>query len=192
MMMYILNYKYNLVIFENSVKINLSLGLFNLLPAYPLDGSRICEILLTRRYLYRKTKSIVVILSIIISIMLFLFGTSIMIFLHKVNISFFMASVLMIYTSILEKQKTMYIIMGDIFKKLKKLKKYGYIENKSISIYYKKGLVNVLTLVDKNKFNIFYVLDDNMKVVGTVCEDELIEALKEYGNISLEEYMELR
>ena len=192
MMMYILNYKYNLVIFENSVKINLSLGLFNLLPAYPLDGSRICEILLTRRYLYRETKSIVVILSIIISIMLFLFGTSIMIFLHKVNISFFMASVLMIYTSILEKQKTMYIIMGDIFKKLKKLKKYGYIENKSISIYYKKGLVNVLTLVDKNKFNIFYVLDDNMKVVGTVCEDELIEALKEYGNISLEEYMELR
>ena len=192
MMMYILNYKYNLVIFENSVKINLSLGLFNLLPAYPLDGSRICEILLTRRYLYRKTKSIVVILSIIISIMLFLFGTSIMIFLHKVNISFFMASVLMIYTSILEKQKTMYIIMGDIFKKLKKLKKYGYIENKSISIYYKKGLVNVLTLVDKNKFNIFYVLDDNMKVVGTVCEDELIEALKEYGNISLEEYMKLR
>ena len=192
MMMYILNYKYNLVIFENSVKINLSLGLFNLLPAYPLDGSRICEILLTRRYLYRKTKSIVVILSIIISIMLFLFGTSIMIFLHKVNISFFMASVLLIYTSILEKQKTMYIIMGDIFKKLKKLKKYGYIENKSISIYYKKGLVNVLTLVDKNKFNIFYVLDDNMKVVGTVCEDELIEALKEYGNISLEEYMKLR
>lgn len=192
MMMYILNCKYNLVIFENSVKINLSLGLFNLLPAYPLDGSRICEILLTRRYLYRKTKSIVVILSIIISIMLFLFGTSIMIFLHKVNISFFMASVLMIYTSILEKQKTMYIIMGDIFKKLKKLKKYGYIENKSISIYYKKGLVNVLTLVDKNKFNIFYVLDDNMKVVGTVCEDELIEALKEYGNISLEEYMKLR
>lgn len=192
MMMYILNYKYNLVIFENSVKINLSLGLFNLLPAYPLDGSRICEILLTRRYLYRKTKSIVVILSIIISIILFLFGISIMIFLHKVNISFFMASVLMIYTSILEKQKTMYIIMGDIFKKLKKLKKYGYIENKSISIYYKKGLVNVLTLVDKNKFNIFYVLDDNMKVVGTVCEDELIEALKEYGNISLEEYMKLR
>ncbi|CAH0435435.1 protein of unknown function [Clostridium neonatale] len=53
-------------------------------------------------------------------------------------------------------------------------------------------MVNVLTLVDKNKFNIFYVLDDNMKVVGTVCEDELIEALKEYGNISLEEYMKLR
>lgn len=191
-MIYILNYKYNLVIFENSVRINLCLGLFNLLPAYPLDGSRICEILLTRRYLYRKTKSIVVILSIIISIILFLFGVSIMIFLHKVNISFFMASALMIYTSILEKEKTMYIIMGDIFKKLKKLKKYGYIENKSISIYYKKGLVNVLTLVDKNKFNIFYVLDDNMKVVGTVCEDELIEALKEYGNISLEEYMKIR
>lgn len=191
-MTYILNYKYNLLFLENSARINLCLGMFNLLPAYPLDGSRICEILIARKYLYRKTKNIVVIFSIIISILLFLLGVSIMIFLHKVNISFFLTSVLMIYTAIIEKERTMYIIMGDIFKKITKLRKYGYIENKSISIYYKKGLVNVLTLVDKNKFNIFYVLDDNMKVIGTVCEDELIEALKEYGNISLEDYIKLR
>lgn len=187
-----LNSKYNLLFLENSARINLCLGLFNLLPAYPLDGSRICEILLTRRYLYKKTKNIVVILSIISSIMLFLFGTVIVIFLHRVNISFFLASILMFYTAVIEKERTMYIIMGDIFKKVTKLRKYGYIENKSISIYYKKGLVNVLSLVDKNKFNIFYVLDDNMKVMGTVCEDELIEALKEYGNIPLNEYLEKR
>ena len=56
--------------------------------------------------------------------------------------------------------------MGDIYKKLTRLKRYGYIENKNISVYYKKGLVNVLALVDKNKFNTFYVLDDNIKLIN--------------------------
>ncbi|MBE6071306.1 MAG: peptidase M50 [Clostridium butyricum] len=187
---YILSYKYNSLFIEKSIGINLGLGLFNLLPAYPLDGSRICEILLARKYLYRKSKNITVILSFIVSIILFLLGISIMLLLNKVNISFFLASVLMIYTALLEKEKTMYIIMGDIFKKVKKLRKYGYIENKNISVYYKKGLVNVLSLVDKNKFNVFYVLNDDMKIIGVICEDELIEALKEYGNITLDKYIE--
>eukprot|EP00831_Metopus_contortus_P012193 TRINITY_DN14896_c0_g1_i5.p1 TRINITY_DN14896_c0_g1~~TRINITY_DN14896_c0_g1_i5.p1 ORF type:complete len:144 (+),score=39.91 TRINITY_DN14896_c0_g1_i5:133-564(+) len=108
---------------------------------------------------------------------------------HKLNLSFFLAAIFIMYTTFLEKQRIMYIIMGDIYKKLTRLKRYGYIENKNISVYYKKGLVNVLALVDKNKFNTFYVLDDNMKLIKTIHEDELIEALKEHGNITLEEYI---
>jgi len=86
----------------------------------------------------------------------------------------------------------MYIIMGDMIRKVRKLKKYKYIENKSISVYYKKGLVNVLTLVDKNKFNSFYALNDDMELLGIIHEDELLKALKYYGNITLEEYMKIR
>lgn len=86
----------------------------------------------------------------------------------------------------------MYIIMGDMVKKVRKIKDNNYIDNKSISIYYKKDLVNVLTLVDKNKFNSFYIINGDMRLLGIVHEDELIAALKEYGNISLEEYMKIR
>ena len=82
--------------------------------------------------------------------------------------------------------------MGDMIKKVRKLKKHKYIENKSISVYYKKGLVNVLTLVDKNKFNSFYIVNDDMELLGIIHEDELLKALKFYGNITLEEYMEIR
>ena len=177
--------------FYNSMIINLCLGAFNLLPAYPLDGSRIFEILLSKKFLYKKSKKITEIISFTISGVLFLLF-NIMLLLHKVNITLFLASILMGYTTFWEKEKTMYIIMGDMVKKVRKLKNHNYLENKSISIYYKKGLVNVLTLVDKNKFNSFYVLDEDMKLLGIIHEDELIMALKEYGNITLADYMRIR
>lgn len=178
-------------IIKSSISINLCLGMFNLVPAYPLDGSRVCEILLSKKFLYKKSKKITEIFSFIISGALFLVF-SIMLLLHKVNISLFLAAILITYTTILEREKTMYIIMGDMVRKVRKLKKHKYIENKSISVYYKRSLVNILTLVDKNKFNSFYVLNDDMELIFIIHEDELIKALKYYGNITLEEYMEIR
>ncbi|MFU7517991.1 peptidase M50, partial [Clostridium sp. HCS.1] len=74
---------------------------------------------------------------------------------------------------------------GNIVKKRKKLLKDNYIENKSISVYYNQGLVNVLALVDRNKFNTFYILNDDMKLIYILHEDELIEALKSYGNMTV-------
>lgn len=85
----------------------------------------------------------------------------------------------------------MYITMGNIVKKRKRLLKNKYIENKTISVYYNQGLVNVLSLVDRNKFNTFYILDDDMHLIYILNEDELIEALKVYGNIPLIEYINI-
>lgn len=189
--MYLMYSYCNFEFIKASIMINLCLGIFNLLPAYPLDGSRICEILLSKKFLYKKSKKITEILSFIFSGILFIVFC-IMLFLHKVNISLFLAVILIIYTTFLEREKTMYIIMGDMISKGRKLKKHNYIENQTISVYYKKGLVNVLTLVDKNKFNTFYILNEDMELLGILNEDELIKALKDHGNISLEEYIELR
>ena len=98
-------------------------------------------------------------------------------------------AIIIIYITRMEESTSMYITMGNIVKKRKKILKDNYIENKSISVYYKQGLVNVLALVDRNKFNTFYILDDDMKLIHVLHEDELIEALKIYGNMTLEEYI---
>ena len=74
--------------FYNSMIINLCLGAFNLLPAYPLDGSRIFEILLSKKFLYKKSKKITEIISFTISGVLFLLF-NIMLLLHKANITLF-------------------------------------------------------------------------------------------------------
>ena len=86
----------------------------------------------------------------------------------------------------------MYIIMGDIIRKKRRFLKDSYIENKTISVYYKKDLITVLGLVDKNKYNLFTLLDEEMKVIDILTEYEVLEGLKLYGNISIEEFIKIR
>lgn len=173
---------------ESSIWINLGLLFFNMLPAYPLDGVRIYEILLSKKILYKKAKKLLVRASFMVAAFIMI-GFFLTIYIHKVNISLLLASVLLTYTTFLENEKTIYIIMGSIVRKSRRLISDGYIENKSISVYYKRDLIKVLSLVDRNKFNSFFVLDDDMRLLGIIYEDELIKTLKENGNMILEELL---
>lgn len=173
---------------ESSIWINLGLLFFNMLPAYPLDGVRIYEILLSKKILYKKAKKLLVRASFMVAAFIMI-GFLLTVYIHKVNISLLLASVLLTYTTFLENEKTIYIIMGSIVRKSRRLISDGYIENKSISVYYKRDLIKVLSLVDRNKFNSFFVLDDDMRLLGIIYEDELIKTLKESGNMTLEELL---
>lgn len=82
--------------------------------------------------------------------------------------------------------------MGDIIKKKYKFLKQGYIENKNLSINYKNDLITALSIVDKNKYIIFTVLDNDMKFMDIIYEEELIEGLKIHGNITIEEFINIR
>lgn len=187
--LYFLSFKYSNSFIETSINLNIGLAVFNLLPAYPLDGSRILEIILSKKILFKKAQKIISIISFIIAGLFIVIGIYIYIFLHSLNFSMLIGAIIIIYITRMEESTSMYITMGNIVKKRKKILKDNYIENKSISVYYKQGLVNVLALVDRNKFNTFYILDDDMKLIHVLHEDELIEALKIYGNMTLEEYI---
>ena len=186
---YIINIKYDSSFIETSMNLNIGLAVFNLLPAYPLDGSRILEVILSKKMLFKKAQKIISIVSFSIAALFIIISAIIYIFLHSLNLSMIIGAIIIIYITRMEEHTTMYITMSNVVKKRHKLLKNKYIENKSISVYYKQGLVNVLALVDRNKFNIFYILDDDMKLIYILNEDELIDALKVYGNMTLEEYI---
>lgn len=187
--LYIFSFKYNNNFINTSIFLNIGLGIFNLLPAYPLDGSRILEILLSKKMLFKRAHKIISLISFIIATLFILSSIYLYIFLHILNISLILGGIIIIYVTKVEEKTSMYITMGNVVKKRKKLLKDKYIENKSISVYYKQGLINVLSLVDRNKFNSFFILNDDMELIYTLYEDELISALKKYGNITLEEYI---
>ncbi|GAA0718651.1 M50 family metallopeptidase [Clostridium malenominatum] len=179
MNIYLLLYEYNLII-----------GLFNLIPAYPLDGGRIIRDLLNCKYIYKRANLITIYISLLIGILLIL--TYLFLFFGgKINISIGLIGLFIIISSIKERERITYIIMGDIIKKKNIFLKRGYIENRSISVNYKITLVSILSIVEKNKYNIFYVLDDEMKVIDLIFEQEIIEGLKLYGNITIREFMDI-
>lgn len=173
---------------EQSISINLGLAIFNLLPAYPLDGSRIYEILLSKNLLYKKAQRILSFISYGVAIIFILLCVYSYFFLHTMNLSMVLAALIIALMTYNESKSAMYILMGNVIKKRNIFNKNKYIENKSISLHYRLGLVNALSIIDKNKFNMFYVLNDDMKLLYILYEDELVEALKKYGNITLEEY----
>lgn len=182
----------NNILIDKMININISLLFFNLLPAYPLDGARVLEILLSQKILYRRANDIISKISYTIGVILLVIFIIVFAYSGVINVSILIASIAICLITRSEEKSAMYILMGNIFVKRNKLLRNKYIENKSISVYYKQGLANVMSMVDKNRFNIFYVLDDDLKLVFIMNEDELIEALKLYGNITLEEYFGLR
>jgi stage IV sporulation protein FB len=50
-------------------------------------------------------------------------------------------------------------------------------------------LINLMNFIDKNKYNIFMIMDENMKLLDILYEEDIIEALKIYGNIKIDEYL---
>lgn len=188
----IINYFIEFQVCNTIIAVNIGLAVFNLLPAYPLDGARILEVILSRKMLYKKAQLIISNISYFIG-GIFITMTIYSIFKYSsLNITMLMVAFIIIYITRTEKKAVMYILMGNIYKKVRKLIRNNYLENRIISVYYKLGLVDLMKIVDKNRFNIFYVLDDELKVLFIIAEDELIEGLKIYGNISLEEYYSKR
>lgn len=189
---YFINIKVSSNFLKESININLGLALFNLLPAYPLDGARVFEILLSKKMLYKKAQRIISILSYIIGSLFIIISIYIYLRYNIFNLSMILGAIIIIYITRVEEKTSMYIAMGNVVRKRTHLIKNKYIENKTLSIYYKEGLVKVLALVDRNKFNSFYILDDDMKLIYILNEDELIDSLKIYGNITLEEYVNIK
>ncbi|MDK0625387.1 site-2 protease family protein [Clostridium perfringens] len=172
----------------STYEINLVLFIFNLLPTYPLDGGKILGAILEDKMIFKDVNNILIRISYSFGIAFILLSILGIVILGEINITSILAGIFIIYLSYNERRKVMYIIMGDITKKRERLINKKYIDSRVTSVYCEQDMVNLLRIIDKNRFNIFYVLDEEMNLLYVLRENEIIETLKTIGNINLREY----
>lgn len=171
-----------------NMEINLVLFIFNMLPIYPLDGGKILGTLLEEKLIFTEVNDVLSKMSYLFGIGFILLSIAAMIVLKRINITSLLAGIFIIYLSYNERRRLMYIIMGDITKKRERLIKKKYIDSRITSVYCEQDMINLIRLIDKNRFNIFYVLDYDMSLIYILKENEVIDILKDIGNINLREY----
>ncbi|WP_415347968.1 site-2 protease family protein [Clostridium perfringens] len=172
----------------SNYEINLVLFIFNLLPTYPLDGGEILGAILEEKMIFKDVNNILIKISYSFGIAFILLSILGIVILGEINITSILAGIFIIYLSYNERRKVMYIIMGDITKKRERLINKKYIDSRVTSVYCEQDMVNLLRIIDKNRFNIFYVSDEEMNLLYVLRENEIIETLKTIGNINLREY----
>ncbi|MGL4740453.1 MAG: site-2 protease family protein [Sarcina sp.] len=173
--------------FKNIFEVNIVLGMMNLLPAHPLDGAKIVRAILSKRMMYKYAHKIVMYLSFFVGISISILGL-LLIKQNFMNINLIVIGAFIIYTTYSASERTMYVVLDQIVKKNKRFVDVKYIENRDISVYYKEDLLKLLSMIERNKFNTFYVLNEKMEFLYELREDEVVEVLKIKGNMTLEDY----
>lgn len=111
----------NNILIDKMININISLLFFNLLPAYPLDGARVLEILLSQKILYRRANDIISKISYTIGVILLVIFIIVFAYSGVINVSILIASIAICLITRSEEKSAMYILMGNIFVKRNKL-----------------------------------------------------------------------
>ncbi|HZK44137.1 MAG TPA: M50 family metallopeptidase [Syntrophomonadaceae bacterium] len=162
------------------IKINLLLGLFNLLPALPLDGGRILRSFLSPVKGFRQATSISANIGKILAVVIIGYGIY-SIYFDNYGANFILIGILLFWAANKEKNLLMYAFMRYLVNKKGVLASKGFLEG--VQIVSKKDTLvkDVLHTSRPNLYTLVFVVDDNNNVISIKTEDDLIEALLQKG-----------
>ena len=174
------------------MEVNLALAVFNIMPMYPLDGFKLLVSIFSLKLSCIHANKVSNAISYIVNIIFIIIS---MLFLIHRNISGIFIIIICcfsIFKTFKDRKNIMYTVMESLFKKQNLITRKKYMKTKSISVFWGETVVNLLKVLEKDRFHIFYVLDENMRLVYILREDEFIEILNNYGNIKLKDYYNTR
>ncbi len=160
---------------------NLFMGLFNLLPAMPLDGGQLVYELLSGGIGSKKAGRTARALAWLVSVILTAAG------IYQLVITTFNASLVIIGLYIMIALRTARLesaLMGirEIIYRRSKLVRRGIYAARDLVVMRDTLLRESLKSMDFDRFHIVYVLDDDLHIIGTYTENEIMDALAEHDD----------
>lgn len=165
---------------ELIIQINLFLGVFNLLPALPLDGGRILRAFLSRLIGYKKATARSAMLGKIIALFLAAFG-GYLFYEQKGGTNFLVIAVILFWAAHREGKLLSYAFMRYLVHKKSELSSKGFLASRQIVSHEDALIKEILDTTRPSYYMIVLILDQAHRPLGMRSEAELIECLFEKG-----------
>lgn len=162
------------------IQINLFLGIFNLLPALPLDGGRILRAFLSRLVGYKKATYRSALLGKIIAILIAAYG-GYLFYEQKSGANFLAIAVILFWAAHREGKLLSYAFMRYLVHKKSELSNKGFLASRQIVSHEDAFIKEILDTTRPSYYMIVLILDQSHRPLGMRSEAELIDCLFEKG-----------
>lgn len=162
------------------IRANLSVALFNLTPALPLDGGRILRAWLSTRQGYRKATQKAVLAGRTTGVVLTLAGVAGLL-LKYTDFTPAMVGVFLFLASGKEEKTAQFVFIRYLNRKQEELTKLGILRIKPVAVRPEIPLKLVVRTFLPQCFNTVHIIDENYKVAAVYTEIEVIRALFDKG-----------
>ena len=160
------------------LRLNLVMGLFNLLPAFPLDGGRILRARMSTKLGFKDATARILLISKIIAFVLTII-TIIGIYYGYINIMLLIIAFFIYFVALKEGRFSHYALMQYLAKKRAKILDYGVVDAKQLVALSDTSLKEVLDKLVPRSFHTIMVIDKDCNMLGSITEERLINGLVE-------------
>lgn len=157
---------------------NLVIGLFNLVPAFPLDGGRVVRALLSTKLGMKEATEKIACWS---KFLAFLFaGLSIWgLVYHKANFLLLLIAFFVYYNALRHSEQALYLFLHFLTKKEEIIRRKEALPVESLVAFEDKPFYQFLRYLNADSFYILYLLDSSLKIRGKLTEIDLLQAFRE-------------
>lgn len=164
---------------------NIAMGVFNLLPALPLDGGRIMRALLVKRYGHIRATALAFKITKIIAFLIAASGLMV-IYVTKFNFSFLVIGCFLTANLTEERKRSNAIIMKDILYSRKKLSKGGVSKGDVVVADMYEKAVSVIEKLSYDRYCLVNITNSKGEILKVATETEIIEKSAIFGmNVTL-------
>lgn len=157
------------------IQANILIGLFNLLPISPLDGSRIIKVFFYMFLSFRKALTVSNFFSFVLALIFFIWSTG-LVFGNKMNLNGMVLAIFFIYTNWVDVRHVPYLFWQFLLNKQKTSPKLNRPVIPLI-VNHDMPIIKALYLLRKEKYHIFYLMSPKGEISTVIPEEKLLKII---------------